>query len=47
MPRTLTAQDSKSQKPSFQELWQPVENIHRTTSRYCNLSGISTLKNDF
>ena len=27
MPRTLTAQDPKSPEPSFQELWQPVENF--------------------
>jgi len=27
MPRTLTAQDPKSHEPSFQELWQPVENF--------------------
>jgi hypothetical protein len=25
MPRTLNAQAPKSQGPSFQELWQPVE----------------------
>jgi len=27
MPRTLTAQDTETQEPSFQELWQPVENF--------------------
>jgi hypothetical protein len=27
MPRTLTAQDPKIPEPSFQELWQPVENF--------------------
>ena len=27
MPRTLTTQDPKSPEPSFQELWQPVENF--------------------
>jgi hypothetical protein len=27
MPRTLTAQDPKGPEPSFQELWQPVENF--------------------
>jgi hypothetical protein len=27
MPRSLTAQAPKIQEPSFQELWQPVENI--------------------
>src|SRR4030042_1280051 len=27
MPRTLNAQDPQSPEPSFQELWQPVENF--------------------
>src|SRR4030042_2544876 len=27
MPRSFTAQAPKSQEPSFQELWQPVENF--------------------
>ena len=27
MPRTLTAQDPKIPEPSFQELWQPVDNF--------------------
>ena len=27
MPRTLKANDPESQEPSFQELWQPVENL--------------------
>jgi hypothetical protein len=27
MPRTLTAQDPQIPEPSFQELWQPVENF--------------------
>jgi hypothetical protein len=27
MPCTLTAQDPEIPKPSFQELWQPVDNF--------------------
>jgi hypothetical protein len=27
MPHSLTAQNPPSQKPSFQELWQPVDNF--------------------
>lgn len=28
MPRTISDQDPKIPEPSFQELWQPVENFH-------------------
>ena len=33
MPRTLTAQDTATPKPSFQELWQPVENFSENIPR--------------
>jgi hypothetical protein len=33
MPRTLTAQDTATPEPSFQELWQPVENFSENIPR--------------
>jgi len=33
MPRTLKANDPESQEPSFQELWQPVENFRDAIPR--------------
>jgi len=33
MPRTLTAQDTTTPEPSFQELWQPVENFSENIPR--------------
>jgi len=33
MPRTLTARDTATPEPSFQELWQPVENFSENIPR--------------